>query len=266
MEWLFIFWKLFLLKFIDLKYWIKDFIFLNFKPDLIGRLRADDEVIDDAVENKYRLLGKIKLNELLQPFSVCVESPVVDQQTDKATQANTTTTTSKKFSIEYDAVLRCYAVTIRFLAGHNLYVDATKEIRIPGINVAFVAQKDIVLPHKPAEFRLDTTGRDAIPFQHKQAQCGGTKEAAKKDFGANGEDGFDGLSGQNGGHVYMQALDGRIRNLDDATCVISIDTSGGKGSKGQMGGVGQKGGAGEDTGDAKAYDFGICFFTPGFSM
>lgn len=249
-------------------------------------MRADDEVIDDAAENKYRLLGRIKLEELFQSFTATVESPPVvvqktdeNDKTDKTTQASTTTSTTptptptmtptlttKTFKIDCNDILRCYATTIRFLSGNNLYVDVTKEIRLSGINIAFVAQNDIVLPAKPAELRIDTAGREASPFKHEQAQCGGKNAAAKKESGANGEDGFDGLSGSNGGHVYIHALNGRIQNLDDGQCVMSIDTSGASGTIGQMGGVGQKGGEGQDTGDAKAKNFGTCFFTPGFSM
>jgi hypothetical protein len=200
-----------------------------------------------------QLLGEIKLVELLKPFTI--ETSVKDG----------TTKTISCF-IDYDDVLQCLAATIHLLSGHNLYIYAVEEIHFRGINLALVAQNHICLPEYPGKFIINTSGRDSAPFKHEQALSGGKTAAAKKEKGANGEDGYDGLSGRNGGNIYMHAINGHIINLNDNKNIIGIETSGGNGSKGQKGGPGQKGGAGEDIGDAKALDFGWCFFSPSFSM
>jgi hypothetical protein len=259
-----------------------------------GWLRADDQVV---IGSKCQTLGNVMLSELLEPFNTCATS---------STSTTTTTTASPKvISVSYEQVLACYAATIRLLAGHNLYIDyncrekkKNKTIRLPGINVAFMAQNDIVLPPfssisddnvnghdttATAKFQIDTSGRSGAPFQHSDALAGGAPDnkegeaaSAKKAAGLNGENGLDGFSGQKGGNVLMHALNGRIRNLNKEDNkkserggegdIVEIRTNGGDGSGGQKGGSGQKGGGGEDMGDAIAYDFPACYLTPGFSM
>jgi uncharacterized coiled-coil DUF342 family protein len=141
--------------------------------------------------------------------------------------------------LSFNQLLKCYASTIKIIAGNNIYMDKDS-IELRGINIGMVAGQDICLP---VGFKIDTCGYDGFEFNKKQAY-GKTETAEKLVEGESGVDGYDGLCGENGGHIYIKA-EGSIVNLEQ---IDSLKYSGGKGATGQKGGIGQKGGSGADTG------------------
>ena len=143
--------------------------------------------------------------------------------------------------LSFNQLLKCYASTIKIIAGNNIYIDKDS-IEMRGINIGMVAGQDIFLP---TGFKIDTSGDNGFEFNTKFKQAYGKIETAEKLVeGESGVDGFDGLCGENGGHIYIKA-EGSIVNLNQ---IDSLKYSGGKGATGQQGGIGQKGGAGADTG------------------
>ena len=146
--------------------------------------------------------------------------------------------------IGYFEVLKSYAKTIKIIAGNNIYMDERKTLNLPGINFAVVAGQDIILAE---EFSLNTSGKNGFKLADSQAY-GVSKAAPKLCAGLSGEDGLDGFSGENGGHIFIKAE----RNIVNIERISSLKSSGGNGSPGQKGGCGQKGGVGQDTGDAEA--------------
>lgn len=146
--------------------------------------------------------------------------------------------------ISYFDVLKSYAKTIKLIAGNNIYMDESKTLNLPGINLAVVAGQDIILAE---EFSLNTSGKNGLKLANSQAY-GVSEPATKLCAGLSGEDGLDGFSGDNGGHIFIKA-ERKIVNIER---ISSLKSNGGNGSTGQKGGCGQKGGKGQDTGDAEA--------------
>ena len=159
-------------------------------------------------------------------------------------------------AIDYKRLLKCYANTIKVIAGNNVYIDEPSVV-LHSINLGIVAVQDIVLP---SSFELDVSGLEGIAFAKKQAYGIAVEMSEKATAGRSGDNGLDGLCGENGGHLYVKA-DRDIVNLDS---LASLKFSGGNGASGQMGGIGQKGGVGLDTGDAQAEEFGPCITSPSF--
>ena len=145
----------------------------------------------------------------------------------------------KELKIEYSEILKIYAENIVLIANHNIYLDE-ENVVLNGISLGLIAKNNVVLKE---ELTIDLSGKNGKKFKHEQAfGYVGTDAAPKLKKGNDGDNGLDGLAGENGGNLYIKA--GRsVINLDK---VKLIKTNGGDGSDGQKGGEGQKGGKGED--------------------
>lgn len=226
--------------------------FLNGDYELIDGLKR---LLDRNMKTFYVFKNKTTLKDT-QMLTVDVE--VVQEDTVAKLGDLKMKKVLSELKITYFQVLRCYAASVKLIAGNNIYLDGCKKLLMPGINVGMFAARNIVLPK---EFSIDTSGEPGLKFRKEQAFSYSSGEAAQSKCGADGEDGFDGFCGQNAGHICFKA-NVSIVNLE---FVESIVCKGGDGSEGQRGGQGQKGGKGTDTGDAQTEDVGACYLNPSFS-
>jgi hypothetical protein len=129
----------------------------------------------------------------------------------------------EKLKLCYGKILRCFAGTIKIIAGNNVYLNK-KNLELHGINIGIVAYQDIVLPN---DFQIDTSGFDGVKFE-KYSAYSNADVAKKKEPGQSGDDGYDGFSGDNGGHIYIKA-ERQIKNINK---ISEIKFNGGKGAEG----------------------------------
>lgn len=91
-----------------------------------------------------------------------------------------------------------------------------------------IAAQNIVLPDA---LKIDISGQNGQEFKYDQAFSFSSikQEDELLTCGKNGVNGFDGSSGQNGGHIYLRA-ENQITNLDK---IELLNSRGGNGAVGQ---------------------------------
>ena len=114
--------------------------------------------------------------------------------------------------------------------------------------------KNIVLEAAKVEcvkkITIDTSGADAKPYKKEKAENGQDfRRLEKSPSGIDGAPGKDGLPGEKGGDIYIEAKED-IVNIENLT----LCSNGGAGANGQSGGDGDNGTVGEDGRDGNAKD------------